>query len=123
MKKNKIALICIFIVVLVILGIFITVKWKGNKDTYSNPSQDTTKDNVKILEDNSLLNVSKQFNETREQGGFRISSIQLIEKDGEEFFTADFTNISTTDRTDYSYFRIKLLDEDNNIIETLPRCY
>jgi len=75
---------------------------------------------VKELEGGTKLNVSPNFNKTKEFDGFRISNIQFIEKDGRIYFNASITNISNEDKEDYTYFSITIFDKEQKEITTIP---
>ncbi len=147
-KKEKLLVIVLVCILVLTLGVVVFLKTKKNNNIeYNNsntnvvnnntkvpnepkknePKEDKSPinkdefpvDNVDVLEDDTKVNISEKFGKTKKYEGLEFYNITFSEKDGYANLTADVKN-SGKDRKDYSYFRIKFVDKDNNEIGTIP---
>ena len=79
-------------------------------------SVESSKNNTK---NDTKINTSKKFKETKEIKGFEISDISFTEKDGQAILHAIVKNISKKDKKEYTYFKITFLEKDNKEIGTI----
>ena len=119
---KRIVLIIVLILVLIIFGIFIVKNVTNNNHTTDIPKNDieNTENNVKIIGNNEKENISKSLNKTKTFEGFQVSNIHFTEKDGQDLFVADVTNVSKQNIEGYTFFKITFLNKNGGEIVTIP---
>lgn len=121
-KKVIGALIAIFVVIIIIL---LFTRGGNNNQPQKQASQSTTQqgnqstvkteENVKIVNGDTKLNNSNNFNETKIFEDLEISGVQLTEKGGVTQFIATVKNLSKSTNGDFAV-KLPILDRDGNII-------
>lgn len=128
MKTKKVIwIIVVAIIIALIIATFIIIKFisiRNNGDSdfgpvvYRDPKNNIEMlgENVVNFDENTKINVSRSFKTEKEFDGFRVSSIQLVEKNGVDLLTADVTNVSAGDKNEYTYFKVTFLDNESGEI-------
>lgn len=123
MKKNKkimLILILLILVVIITIGIIIFAKkYKGNEEINTDGQNDTTNEFVETLLDGTKVNISSKLNQSRSVNGLQISNIQLKRKDSQTILLAEVENV-TEETTDEMFWDIVLIDNEANILTTVP---
>lgn len=131
-RSNKLPII---IILILIVSSIVVIKGKksekNNKPidnkTTTNTSNTNTTNNTEVNEKSAETstkdikwNENKEFKQTKEIKGFKISGISFSEADGKAELKATVTNTSGKDTKDYTYFKITFLNEDGKEIGTIP---
>ena len=93
---------------------------KEKEETPTKVDEEPINENVEISDDNVKKNVSKELNESKSVGGFKISNISFTEGDGETTLLADVTNLTGSNKSTYTFFKITFLDDNGQEIITIP---
>ena len=117
MKKKLLIIGSIIIAVAIMITTIIIIKRNSQV-----PENDNDNGNIyyKETEDQTKVNISKEFSKTKEFEGFRISNIKFTEKDKEVLLIADVKNISGKDIEKLTYFNITFFDSENKEIGSFP---
>ncbi len=83
---------------------------------------DNSKEKIfyEIIDENTKANVSPLLGIEKEVGGFKISQINLTQVGQEVTVTANVTNISGKDTTDFTYFTITFINGNHEVIDSIP---
>lgn len=135
MKNNKNGLyvfIGIVLVIIIAVVIVFTLKNKDNKNENNNNNvgeenviQDDNTVNeefVEKLDDNTKVNVSDKFNETKEFNGLSFANTQFTysKETGQSVLLVDVTNNTGKDITDAKVVDVIFYDKDGNELMSLP---
>ena len=125
-KQKGIKLIHVIIVIAIIVVAIIV--WnniqknkkqeKINNITNQLEKQEQEK-NVKVLEDNTKLNISNKLNENKKFGELQLKDIQLTYKNGVTNLLCNIENISDK-KVNMQEVEIALLDENGEVIYKIP---
>ncbi len=114
MKKNEKIVISILVLITIIVIIAFFMMNQKNMPNVVNENEE----NVKILEDGSKENTSKELKQNKNIDGLEISNISLKENGGITTLLATITNNNTVE-TEQKEIKIEILDKDNNLLTTL----
>lgn len=122
-NNKKLMRIMIFIIVMLILFIIIALLYTmKEKDIGNKKPNETVNENVeefvKVLEDQTKLNVSKKLQETKKFKGLEIRNLQITEKNNVTLLTGTITNVSEEKQGGYPV-NITIQDKDGNKIITI----
>lgn len=114
-KKNK-TLKLIFFIILIIVIIF-AIKYIASKKQNKNNSSGNNQDEkyVKVQDDGTKLNDSKELNKNKKLDNLELSNIQLTYKDGITTLFCDVKNTSDT-ATSLQSVKVILRDKQGNDI-------
>ena len=112
-KKEKRRIMLLVVIIVIFIIILVTVK--NNRNNEENEIENQTKEYVKILEDGTKQNVSKELNQNKEIEGIQISNIRLTEQLGQTILLAEVNNLTEAEKETIG-IRIILLDKEQKEI-------
>lgn len=120
MNKEKLIKLAIIIFCLLLLLI---VMIKNKNTTYEDSLNNSVNKNisnktVETLSDGTKINVSSKLLEEKVFSAYKVSNIQITEKDGIFCFLADIENVSKI-KQELTMIEITFYDQAGNVIRTL----
>lgn len=119
-SEKKMIIILIIVAVLVIGGITLFTRNKGNNEQAGeNETNESVEEFVEVQEDGTRLNVSTKLHETKTLAGMEISNFRLADDGSQTLLLGTITNVSDTVQGDYT-MQLKVIDKNGGEIVTVP---
>ncbi len=119
-SERKKIIILIIVAVLIIGGITLLARNKGENENQSGGNETNTpvEEFVDVLDDETKLNTSEQLHKTKMLDGLEISDLQLTERENDTVLLGTVKN--TTSAVQTAVFNITLIDNTGKEITTIP---
>lgn len=116
MKREKIGIIILLLVLIAIIIVIVVVRGKGEENVAKEQNEVVNEEKyVTELEDETKINTSKEFNNTKRYGELEISNMNFTERKGQSVMLADVTNTGKV-RHEVEIVKITILGEQGEVI-------